>query len=101
MKLINFNKIEAIIFDFDGVIFDTEPLWFKAAFNTLKILKYNFNRKIIYKETIGIESNKVFQLMLNEKLDIIKLKKINYVYNKELKRMRDELFSRSKFCRFC
>ena len=86
MKLINFNKIEAIIFDFDGVILDTEPLWFKAAFNTLEQLKYNFNKKIIYKETIGLESDKVFKLMANEKLDKKKLKKINYIYKNESKK---------------
>ena len=87
MKLINLNEIEAIIFDFDGVIFDTEPLWFKAAFNTLEKLKYNFNKGIIYKETIGLESDKVFQLMVNEKLDKKKLKKINYIYKNEIKKI--------------
>ena len=65
---------------------DTEPLWFKAAFNTLEQLKYNFNKKIIYKETIGLESDKVFKLMANEKLDKKKLKKINYIYKNESKK---------------
>ena len=69
MKLINFKKIEAIIFDFDGVIFDTEPLWFKAAINTLKKLEYKFDKKITYKDTIGVTNDRVFELLLNKKID--------------------------------
>tara|TARA_Y100001970_G_scaffold284933_1_gene403390 strand:- start:1193 stop:1846 length:654 start_codon:yes stop_codon:yes gene_type:complete len=87
MKLINFREIEAIIFDFDGVIFDTEPLWFKASINTLKKLKYKFDNKIIYQNTIGLESDRVFDLLLNTKIDKKNLKKINYLYNKESKKI--------------
>ena len=43
MKLKNINKLDAIIFDFDGVLFDTEPLWFKAAVSTLKKLDFKIN----------------------------------------------------------
>ena len=87
MKLINFREIEAIIFDFDGVIFDTEPLWFKAAINTLKKLEYKFDKKIIYKDTIGVTNDRVFELLLNKKIDKKNLRKIYSAYNKESKKI--------------
>lgn len=85
LKLI--NNIEGILFDFDGVLFDTEPLWFKASINTLKKLKINYNKKIYYKHTIGVESNIVFQKLLNKKIYDSKIKEINKVYAKELKKI--------------
>ena len=87
MKIPNLNEIDALVFDFDGVIFNTEPLWFKAAINTLKKLEYEFDKKIIYKDTIGVESNKVFEILLNKKIDIKNFAKINYVYNNESRKI--------------
>lgn len=87
MELKNINKLEAIIFDFDGVIFDTEPLWFKSSILTLKKLKLKINNKITYKNTIGVHSDRVFEMLLNEKLEVKKLKKINDVYKKESKKI--------------
>ena len=87
MKIPNLSEIDALVFDFDGVIFNTEPLWFKAAINTLKKLEYEFDKKIIYKDTIGVESNKVFEILLNKKIDIKNFTKINYVYNKESRKI--------------
>ena len=61
------NKIKAILFDFDGVIFDTEPLWFKATINTLKYLKIPYNKKVNYKDQIGINFKAVLdQLLINK-----------------------------------
>ena len=82
MKLKNINKLDAIIFDFDGVLFDTEPLWFKAAVNTLKKLDFKINKQITYKDTIGVHNDKVFQLLVNEKLNNSSVKKINQVFKK-------------------
>ncbi len=84
MKLKNINKLEAIIFDFDGVMFDTEPLWFKASLKTLKQLKIIINKKITYRDTIGIHNDKVFKILINEKLNNSSFKKINQVFKKEL-----------------
>ena len=85
MRSIKFKNIKAIIFDFDGVIFDTEPLWFNAAISSLKKLELEFDKKITYKDTIGIESNIVFEKLLDKKKYLLKKKKINIVYNNELK----------------
>ena len=83
----NIKKLDAIIFDFDGVIFDTEPLWFKASIITVKKLNLKINKKITYKDTIGLQSNKVFEMLLNEKLGSKRLKKINDIYKKESKKI--------------
>ena len=53
------NKILAIIFDFDGVIVNSEPLWFKAAILSLDEMNIKYNKKITYKQTIGMISEKV------------------------------------------
>ena len=90
MKLKNINKLDAIIFDFDGVLFDTEPLWFKAAVNTLKKLDFKINKQITYKDTIGVHNDKVFQLLVNEKLNNSSVKKINQVFKKGM----DETFNK-------
>ena len=85
LKLI--NNIEGILFDFDGVLFNTEPLWFQASINTLKKLNINYNKKIYYKDTIGVESNIVFQKLLNKKIYDNKIKQINKVYSREVKKI--------------
>ncbi len=87
MKIRNINKIDAIIFDFDGVIFDTEPLWFKASIITLKKLNKQFDNSVTFKNTIGVQSDKVFEMLLNKKLDSSELKKINKIYRNESKKI--------------
>ena len=85
MRSIKFQNIKAIIFDFDGVIFDTEPLWFAAAITSLNKLELKYDKKISYKDTIGIESSIVFEKLLNKKKYILHKKKINLIYENELK----------------
>ena len=85
MKSLKFKNIKAIIFDFDGVIFDTEPLWFISAIASLKKLKLEYNKKMTYRDTIGIDSNIVFEKLLNKKSYLLQKKKIDVVYKKELK----------------
>ena len=51
MKSLKFKNIKAIIFDFDGVIFNTEPLWFISAISSLKKLKLEYNQKMTYKDS--------------------------------------------------
>ena len=85
MKTLKSKNIKAIIFDFDGVIFDTEPLWFKSAISSLKKLKLTYNNKMTYKDTIGVESNVVFEKLLNKKEYFLQKEKINNIYTNELK----------------
>ena len=85
MRSIKFENIKAIIFDFDGVIFDTEPLWFAAAITSLNKLELKYDKKIGYKDTLGIESSIVFEKLLNKNEYILQKKKINLIYENELK----------------
>jgi len=84
--MISFKKKEilAIIFDFDGVIVNSEPLWFKAATLSLDKLKYNYNKKITYKETIGMVSEKVWNLLLKQDLTSQQKIKLDNYYRKNL-----------------
>lgn len=97
MNLKNFNKLDAIIFDFDGVIFDTEPLWFKASVKTLKKLNFQINNQITYKQTLGIHSDKVFEMLMNNKLNYSKLKIINNTFKKELSKVFDRKLKPFKY----
>ena len=85
MRVIKFQNIKAIIFDFDGVIFNTEPLWFISAITSLKKLKLKYNKNISYRDTIGIDSNIVFEKLLSKKIYIKEKKKINTIFKTELK----------------
>ena len=85
MRSIKFENIKAIIFDFDGVIFNTEPLWFAAAITSLNKLELKYDKKIGYKDTLGIESSIVFEKLLNKNEYILQKKKINLIYENELK----------------
>ena len=67
------------------MIFDTEPLWFKSAISSLKKLKLTYNNKMTYKDTIGVESNVVFEKLLNKKEYFLQKEKINNIYTNELK----------------
>ncbi len=86
----NNNTIKGILFDFDGVILDTEPLWFKAAINTLKYLKIPYNNKINYKDQIGVHANKVFKELAINKITKIQEKQIKIILEKQI----DKIFSK-------
>lgn len=93
MNSLNKNKILAIIFDFDGVIVNSEPLWFKAAKLSLIEMNLKYDDKITYKNTIGMISENVWKILLKSDLDTNQKKKLNLTYrlkllllfNKELK----------------
>ena len=71
------NKILAIIFDFDGVIVNSEPLWFKAAILSLDEMNIKYNKKITYKQTIGMISEKVWKLLIKDKMSTSQKTKLN------------------------
>ena len=75
MNSLNKNKILAIIFDFDGVIVNSEPLWFKAAKLSLIEMNLKYDDKITYKNTIGMISDNVWKILLKSDLDTNQKKK--------------------------
>lgn len=52
------NKIKAVIFDMDGVIIDSEPLWKKAEINVFKKYGYHFTNEMC-EETKGMRVDEV------------------------------------------
>ena len=78
MNSLNKNKILAIIFDFDGVIVNSEPLWFKAAKLSLIEMNLKYDDKITYKNTIGMISENVWKILLKSNLDTNQKKKIKF-----------------------
>ena len=51
-----YKKIKGILFDFDGVIAESEQIWFGTALVTLKKMGIKYDRSIKQKSTIGIIS---------------------------------------------
>ena len=81
------KKIKGILFDFDGVIAESEQIWFGAALLTLKKMGIKFDKGIKQKSTIGIISEHLFQkLILEEDYNITQIMKN---YKIELKRAFD------------
>ncbi len=87
LKLMNSyknTKISAIIFDFDGVIVNSEPLWFKAAILSLKEINIKYDNQITFKQTIGMVSENVWKLLIKEKIQNHQKRKLNTIYKKNL-----------------
>ena len=81
------KKIKGILFDFDGVIAESEQIWFGTALLTLKKMGIKFDKSIKQKSTIGIISEHLFQkLILEEDYNITQIMKN---YKIELKRAFD------------
>lgn len=58
---------EAIIFDFDGVILDSEPLHYEAVTNVLKKIGIILSYKEYAKKYIGLSDKEMFPLLLKDK----------------------------------
>ena len=61
------KQIKVILFDFDGVIADSEKLWFSSAISTLKRMNIAYDNSIKQKSTIGIISEHLFQTLITDK----------------------------------
>ena len=61
------KQIKGILFDFDGVIADSEKLWFSSAISTLKRMNISYDNSIKQKSTIGIISEHLFQTLITDK----------------------------------
>ncbi len=75
--------IKGILFDFDGVIAESEQIWFSTALVTLKKMGIKYDKSIKQKSTIGIISEHLFQKLILE--EDYNLTQIMRNYKKELK----------------
>jgi len=83
-----YKKIKGILFDFDGVIAESEQIWFGTALVTLKKMGMKYDRSIKQKSTIGIISEHLFQKLILE--EDYNLTQVMRNYKKELKRAFDQ-----------
>ena len=75
--------IKAIIFDFDGVLVDSEKHWTKLKLKTLKILNINKKHpKVMFKKFIGTQSEVFFKKILGIELYKKHKNKITAEYKK-------------------
>ena len=81
-------KIRGILFDFDGVIAESEQIWFGTALLTLKKMGIKYDKSIKQKSTIGIISEHLFRKLILE--EDYNLPKIMRNYKKELKKAFNE-----------
>ena len=82
------RKIRGILFDFDGVIAESEQIWFGTALLTLKKMGIKYDKSIKQKSTIGIISEHLFQKLILE--EDYNLPRIIRNYKKELKKAFNE-----------
>lgn len=89
--MIDYSKIKAVIFDMDGVLIDSEPLWKIAMENTFSKVGCNLTRKD-FQKTVGLRIDEVIrywhqqvgwdnytqeeveQLIIHELIELIKSK---------------------------
>ena len=81
--------IKVVIFDMDGLMFDTERLWVEEGYLLARKLNYNLPQKLFY-QTIGLknkETELVFSKYLNSDFDIESFRSLYHtvISNKILK----------------
>ena len=59
--------IKAIVFDFDGVLVDSEKIWLNAKIKALRINNIKIKKKINIKSFIGVSSNIFFRKVIPKK----------------------------------
>lgn len=79
------NKIEAVVFDMDGLMFDTERLWLNSVKRTNEVYGYNVPEELIIecmgkrKDYIDIKLKEV----LGNDFDTVEFRKLNVKYMNE------------------
>lgn len=82
-------KFKAIIFDFDGVLFDSESIHLQACNKVFHALGFNVSEEEYFKNYVGLSDNEMFPLILKDKkikcdsneLNMLKESKINAYKN--------------------
>lgn len=73
--------IKAIVFDFDGVLVDSEKIWLDAKINALKINNIKIKKNINIKSFIGVSSDIFFKKFIPKKNYRNIKKKVILAYN--------------------
>lgn len=64
--MIDFSKIEAVIYDMDGVLIDSEPLWKLAEIKVFKTVGLEFDKEDC-EQTVGLRIDEVVDFWFNYK----------------------------------
>jgi HAD superfamily hydrolase (TIGR01509 family) len=78
--------IKAIVFDFDGVIVDSEKIWLDSKIKALKINNIKIKNNIKFKSLVGISSDVFFKRFIPKKIYQNIIRKIVRSYNNLLKK---------------
>ncbi len=90
------HMADAMIFDFDGVILDSEPLHYEACCIALKALNINLTYKAYKTEYLGLSDKEMFpQLVMNHGL-YLSSKEINTIIDKKIESYAHLINSRNK-----
>ena len=79
------NKIEAVVFDMDGLMFDTEKLWLDGVAKTNEVFGYNVPLELII-SCMGLRIDKIdirLKEHLGEDFDTAKFRELNKKFMKE------------------
>jgi beta-phosphoglucomutase len=69
-------KYKAIIFDFDGVLFDSEKIHLQACNHVFSDFGFTISEEEYFQHYVGLSDNEMFPLILNEKAIIVDSSKI-------------------------
>ncbi|MCC5014829.1 MULTISPECIES: HAD family hydrolase [unclassified Legionella] len=79
----NYRLFNAIIFDFDGVILDSEPIHFEACNYVLKDIGFNLDYEEFKKNYLGLADKTLFPQLLASKRLSLPLDKIDQMIDKK------------------
>lgn len=78
------KTIQAVIFDFDGVIIDSEPLHYEACLNVLKETGVNLSYKEYVKKYLGLSDKEMFPQLLMDRGRQFAANEITSLINKKI-----------------
>lgn len=79
------DKIEAVVFDMDGLMFDTEKLWLDSVIKTNEVYGYKVPTEVVI-ECMGMRKdfiNKRFKEVMGEEFDTDEFRRLNKIFAAE------------------